>query len=121
MEITFDDLCEVVADFAQIGYMEAVRTYEPPQDTIRKSEVYNWLKMMRVDFKTFNALVRKGLIKPRRSGTGVNSPLVYSKKEIKQALATARINKLVVNENIKEYATENKTRTARRRMGKSSS
>lgn len=100
MNITLEELYGVVADFAQIGYMEAVRSYEPPQDTIRKSAVRKWLSMMHIDNKTFNALVRNGMIKARRSGTTANSPIVYSKKEIKQALATARINRFIIENKI---------------------
>lgn len=109
MNITLNELYDVVADFVQIGYMEAVRTYEPPQDNIRQSEVRKWLRMIHVDYKTFRSLVSKGLINPRRSGIAANSPFVYSKKEIKQALAAARINKFIVNENINENAAANQT------------
>lgn len=109
MNITLNELYDVVADFVQIGYMEAVRTYEPPQDSVRQSEVRKWLQMMCVDYKTFNALVHKGLINPHRSGTSANSPLVYSKKEIKQALATVKINRLMVNKYINENESANQT------------
>ncbi len=93
MDITlpFEELCRMMADFTQIGFMEAVKAYEPAQDRIRARDVRNWLKMMLVDEKRFDALVRCGKIRARRMGTGKNSPIYYSKKEIKEALVASRM------------------------------
>lgn len=38
------ELNTVIADFVQVGYMQAVKAYEPPQDFVRVSEVKQWLK-----------------------------------------------------------------------------
>ena len=75
--------------------MTAVQAYEPCQDTIRLSEVKKWLKMMHVDYKKFKTLVDIGIIKARRIGTSKNSPLYYSKLEIKQALAAVKVSNLI--------------------------
>ena len=72
------ELNTVIADFVQVGYMQAVKAYEPPQDFVRVSEVKQWLKMMRIDIKRFNRLVSEGVIRVTRKGTGRNSPLYYS-------------------------------------------
>lgn len=95
--LTFEELTGLLADFTQIGFMEAVKAYEPAQDNIRRSEVKKWLKMMLVDYSKFNALVNGGYIKPRRMGTGKNSPLCYSKKEIIEAIKTARLSSILTN------------------------
>lgn len=49
--LTFEELTGLLADFTQIGFMEAVKAYEPAQDNIRRSEVKKWLKMMLVDYR----------------------------------------------------------------------
>nr|WP_302585209.1 hypothetical protein [Paraprevotella clara]DAV71971.1 MAG TPA: hypothetical protein [Caudoviricetes sp.] len=95
------ELNTVIADFVQVGYMQAVKAYEPPQDFVRVSEVKQWLKMMRIDIKRFNRLVSDGVIRATRKGTGRNSPLYYSKAEIKQALSMANIAGIVARETIK--------------------
>jgi hypothetical protein len=81
----FEELSGLLAAAVQIGFMEAVKCYEPSKDMVRKNEVLGWLKMMNIDPKRFQALCKTGEIKPFRQGTGVNSPLYYSKKDIKQA------------------------------------
>ena len=91
----FNELKNIISDFVQVGYMTAVQAYEPPQDVVRKSDVKKWLKMMNIDYNKFKNLVDIGTIKARRLGTAKNSPLYYSKKEIKQALATAKVSKIL--------------------------
>lgn len=102
MNITlpFDELCRIMSDFTQIGFMSAIKAYEPTQDLIRAREVKDWLKIMLIDEKKFNALVNNGKIKARRIGTGKNSPLYYSKKEIKAAITAAKIFSITVNQSI---------------------
>ncbi len=89
--LKLNDLCQLIRDFAQLGYMQAVKAYEPTQDMVRENDVKNWLKMTGVEYKDFKKFVDLGLIKRRRHGTGVNSPFVYSKAEIKEVLGMKRI------------------------------
>lgn len=95
------ELNSVIADFVQVGYMQAVKAYEPPQDLVRASEIKLWLKMMRIDIKRFNRLVSEGVIRARRKGVGRNSPLYYSKAEVKQALSMANIAGIVARGTMK--------------------
>lgn len=81
----------MMSDFTQIGFMEAIKAYEPTQDLIRAREVSSWLKIMRIDKKKFEALVKSGRIRPRTIGSAKNSPTYYSKKEIKSAITAAKI------------------------------
>lgn len=99
--MNIEELQSIMIDSYQVGYMEAVKSYEPSQDLIRLSEVKKWLKMMKIDLKKFNTLVNKDFIKPIRKGTSRNSPLYYSKKEIKQALSMSNVSGLIVKETIK--------------------
>ena len=80
-----------MADAVQIGYMQAVKSYEPAADDIRSTEVRQWLKHMLVSWAQFLKLEKTGLIKPYRKGKAANSPLYYSKSEIKKALTTAKL------------------------------
>lgn len=99
------DLIEIggiISDFVRVGYNAAVADYDPPQDRIRLSDVKKWLKFRKIEFKTFKALVDKGLIHPRRNGSAANSPLYYSKTEIQKALAIMRIDRLFINDKIEK-------------------
>ena len=75
--MTIEDIGGIIADFVRVGYNTAVADYDPPQGKLKLSEVKKWLKFRHVEFKTFQALVDKGLIHARRSGSAVNSPLFY--------------------------------------------
>lgn len=97
MEISVQELNRIIADFVQVGFMEAVKAYEPSQDLVRKSEVKKWLKMMLISDVDFKRLLASDLVKPKRIGEGRNSPLYYSKKDIKQALALIKVNNVIVN------------------------
>ncbi len=101
MNLTIEQLGGIIADYAQVGYMEAVRAYEPAQDVLKASEVRLWLKMMHIEYKRFTVLVDKGLIKRRRLGTAKNSPVAYSKREIKQAMAAARLCSMMTEEYVR--------------------
>lgn len=105
MNLTIEDLGGIIADFVRVGYNSAVADYDPPQDKLRLSEVKKWLKFRKIEFKTFQSLVDKGLIHARHSGSAVNSPLVYSKAEIQKALAIMRVDRLVINDKMKDYDT----------------
>lgn len=96
-----EDIQSIMIDSYQVGYMEAIKAYEPSQDFIRLSDVKKWLKIMKIDLKKFNALVHKEIIKPIRKGESRNSPLYYSKTEIKQALSMANVSGLLTKETIK--------------------
>ena len=95
------ELNSMVANFVQVGFMQAVKVYDPPQDRVRKSEVKRWLRMANLDYDHFTRLVDTGLVKPFRIGKGKNSPLYYSKKEIKQAFSVASMAEIIVNNPIK--------------------
>ena len=100
MKVTmeFNELNNLLSRYVQVGFMEAVRMYEPAQDMIRLTEVKAWLKMALVDYKTFKALVGKGAIRARKAGDAKNSPLYYSKKEIQQALASVGVMRVINKE-----------------------
>lgn len=105
--MTIEEIGGIIADFVRVGYNTAVADYDPPQDEIRQSELKKWLNFRHVEYKTFQALKKKGLIHARRSGSAVNSPLVYSKAEIQKALATMRVDRLFVNDKISDYERVN--------------
>lgn len=96
------EIGNIISDFVRVGYNAAVKDYDPPQDKLRQSEVKKWLKFRKIDFKTFQELEKQGLIHARK-GDAVNSPLYYSKKEIQEAFATMRLNRLIITNELKDY------------------
>lgn len=106
MKITTEELFATIADFVQVGYMQAVKAYEPTNDNIRQSDVCNWLRLNLIDERQFKQLERKGLIKSFRLGTAKNSPLYYSKEEIKQAISTEKVGCLIVHNRINFISNE---------------
>lgn len=100
--LTISELGGIIADFVRVGYNAAVADYDPPQDNLRLSEVKKWLKFRKVDFKTFQELEKKGLINARK-GSAANSPLYYSKKEIQEAFAIMRLNRLIITNELSDY------------------
>jgi len=96
--VQITDIRTLMTEVWQVGYMEAVKAYEPIRDEIRKSDIPDWLALMNVDKRTFRTLERCGLVKARKMNDGRNSPLVYSKVEIKKALATRTASRLYVND-----------------------
>ena len=94
-EMEMQELGRIVSDFVQVGWMQAVKMYEPSQDLVRLSEVKRWLRMACLDYRTFQRLVKSEVIKPFRQGDGKNSPLYYSKADIKQAFSAAGLAGLV--------------------------
>lgn len=89
------EIGSIISDFVRVGYNAAVKDYDPPQDKLRQSDVKKWLKFRKIEFKTFQELEKQGLIRACK-GDAVNSPLYYSKKEIQEAFATMRLNRLII-------------------------
>lgn len=81
------DVRGLMADVFAAGYMEAVKAYEPTADVMRKEEVKRWLAHMGQQPEVLKRLEKAGLVKPVKKGAGINSPFLYSKAEIKKALA----------------------------------
>lgn len=98
MNLEIHEINSMIVDCVQIGYMEAVRAYEPANDLIREKELKRWLKIACIPLERFQALERTELVKPFRKGVGKNSPLYYSKKEIKQAFVIGNIRCFIARE-----------------------
>ena len=94
MYVDKTELMRIMADAVQIGYMQAIKAYEPANDAIRCTKIKQWLKHMLIPQKHFDTLVKSGMITPFRKGTARNSPLFYSKSEIKKALTVAKLSTL---------------------------
>lgn len=82
VQMHFDELNRLLSEYERVGFMMAVKAYEPARDLIRRSELLAWLKLMYVDMDEFRRLEKMGEIKPRRKGSAPNSPLFYSKQEV---------------------------------------
>lgn len=100
--MTFEELAGLLADYTQIGFMEAVRAYEPARDNLRMAELKSWLKFMHVDNRKFKALVANGSIKAKRKGTSKNSPIYFSKKEIIEKVKATKVSSVVTKSAIRQ-------------------
>lgn len=93
--IPLSELYDAISRFVQVGMMEAVKAYEPAGDLLRRSELKEWLRVAYVDADAFRRLEKSGLVKAVKRGNAPNSLLLYSKKEVKQALATLKLASLI--------------------------
>ena len=102
-----EDFTDMITGAYRVGFMEAMRAYEPSRDLIRANEVKSWLKMMHISQKKFEYLCDNEMIKTVRKGTGNNSPIYYSKSEIIRVLFTSRANFLHEMEKMRESILNN--------------
>lgn len=84
--MSIDNLRNLIQDCIEVGYMRAVKDYDSEEDSIRATQVDNWLRKNNIAKKIFKALVENGKIIGRRKGFAQNSPIYFSKAEIKSAI-----------------------------------
>ena len=101
MTMTIEQIGAMMADFVQIGYMTAVKAYEPTSDELRLKDVEKWCRATFTDYKTLLRLIQAGVVRSYRKGGSRNSPLYYSKAEIKQAIINARLSRYITEDNIR--------------------
>lgn len=89
--IPLSELLDAVTRFVCVGFIEGVSVLQPSSDSLRKSELKDWLAVTCTDRDAFRKLEASGRIKARPTGPAKNSPLAYSKSEIKQAIAELRL------------------------------
>lgn len=99
--MTIEELGAWMADFVQIGYMTAVKAYEPTSDELRMKDIEKWCKATFTDYNRLKKLIDGGVIAPHRKGECKNSPLYFSKAEIKQAIIQGRLSQYLTEERIK--------------------
>lgn len=95
--MSINTLLDLMSQYEQIGIMQAVKAYEPTEDLVRETQIKAWLTLNGIDLKTFKLLVKLGVLKAERNGTAKNSPLCYSKKAIKTAMAAWKV-KLIIRQ-----------------------
>ena len=106
MTMTIEQIGEMMADFVQIGYMTAVRAYEPTSDELRIKDVEKWCRATFTDYEKLCRLIKAGVVTPHRRGESKNSPLLYSKAEIKQAIINARLSQYIVDDKVERTINE---------------
>lgn len=80
---------------AACGAAKAIATLEPKSDQLTQRQAYAFLRKRDEEFggqcehgeAWLKRKVQDGSVKARRKGTKANSPLIYSKAELLQALA----------------------------------
>lgn len=84
--MTISAIQQLMQESFQVGYMQAMKTFEPSSCDIRETEVNSWLSAIGVSRDAWNRLKKTGLVQAFRKGNSPNSPLYYSKLDIKKAL-----------------------------------
>ena len=69
MKVTLDlyQLKNIISDMVQVGYMNAVKCYEPTKDSISRREVARWFVNMNLDTELIRQMEDVGLIKGKFS------------------------------------------------------
>lgn len=98
--MTTDQLGAWMADFIQLGYMTAVKAYEPTSDELRLKDVKKWCKATFTDYDKLKRLIYAGAVHSHRRGECRNSPLYFSKAEIKQAIIQSKLSQFIVDERV---------------------
>ena len=107
-----EDFSRMITDAYQVGFAEAVRMYEPVQDLVRAKDAKRWLRMMNASDKVLRE------VSPKRVGEAKNSPLYYSKAEIKKAFGAMTTHAAWLNESVlpPPLCSQGRKIPARRRM-----
>lgn len=98
LTIPYDAFCRAMSDCARIGFMQAIKAYEPEADYIKERDVKRWLCMLGIEKKKFDWMVGHDEIKKKRIGTSANSPWYYSKADIIQKMCIADIHASLINQ-----------------------
>ena len=93
--MTMTEVSTLIRESVQLGVMQAIKTYEPTKDKVRAKEIKSWLELNGVEYGIFKKLEALGFINGERLGDGKNSPIVYSKANIKEALQTHSVCKMI--------------------------
>lgn len=95
MENEFYKVRSFMQSVAACGAAKAIATLEPKSDQLTQRQAYAFLRKRDEEFggrlehgeAWLKRKVQDGSLHPRRKGKSLNSPLIYSKAEILEALA----------------------------------
>lgn len=94
--IEIENLREIIIDCIEVGYMKAIKDYCVDEDLIRATQIDSWLAKNNISKKTFKTLLNEHSIVGIRKGTARNSPIYYSKEQVKAALLVEKnVNKYI--------------------------
>lgn len=65
LELDLYQLKNIMADMVQVGYMKAIKVYEPTKDNISTRELVRWFKTLGIDPSYINKMESEGLIKAK--------------------------------------------------------
>ena len=71
---------------AELGAMNVLKQLEPANDYISKSELMQWMKSLKKKPSQIEKLIREGRIQGERKNKNFNSPMIFSKVNIKSSL-----------------------------------
>lgn len=100
MRIKIEQIQSIITDAVQIGYMEAIKAYEPYTDELKEKEAQRWCKATFGTWANIKSLMRAGLIKGHRRGDFKNCAIYYSKADIKKALLAQRLSQIIADDEL---------------------
>lgn len=89
--ISVEAMKEIATDIFAAGMAQAVKMYEPIADWVKKDEITVWCVLNDINPKSVMALIKDGTIRGKHSGRGINTPVVYSKADIRKQIAIIKM------------------------------
>ena len=85
------ELKNMIMQCSQIGAAAYQKLLEPTSDYVSQRDVKKWLRRIGQNPEILNKMLESGLIHPQRTGTAINSKIVYSKVEILSAISAINV------------------------------
>lgn len=93
--ISFDRLKSLMEGCVAAGNLSARRMLDGEGDKMTQRQAERYLKSRGIRLLELKKMVALGLVKPRRKGKSANSPVIYSRQQVIQALTTIEFAKSV--------------------------
>jgi len=95
IQLDFYELKRLLQEAAELGAAANDKMREPTNDLIKQREAYRWLKSLGKEPILLEKMVNGGLIKKKRMGPAINSPICYSKLEIRSVLSSEQLMSVI--------------------------
>ena len=95
INISFDRLRTLMEGCVAAGNLAARRMLDGEGDKMTQRQAEQYLKSRGIRPMELKKMVALGLVKPRRKGKSANSPVIYSRQQVMQALVTIDLAKSV--------------------------
>ena len=97
MIISLQELQGLIQQAVQLGIMSYKRENEPKQDVLSQRKAMQYVATLGYRPSILKTWEREGLIHGRRLGENDNSPIYYSRAEIKEVTMSIGIKRIVLD------------------------